>query len=976
MQLTETNADSLTYVYSGLVVGTRYVFHVRALSAVGPSRLSGSASVEVVEGFPPFPEAPGSFTAELTVNKEAQLSWTAPPPSADRSPVTGYAVYRELPSGTAQKLEEIGADSLSYVFANPEPGTRYVFHVRAVSAVGLSEPSASASVEVTEGLPPFPEAPGSFTAELTVTKEALLSWTAPPPSADRSPVTGYAVYRELADGTAVQFTETGADSLTYVYSGLVVGTRYVFHARALSAVGPSRLSGSASVEVVEGLPPFPEAPGSFTAELTVTKEALLSWTAPPPSADRSPITGYAVYRELAGGTAVQLTETHADSLTYVYSGLVVGTRYVFHARALSAVGPSRLSGSASVEVVEGLPPFPEAPGSFAAELTVNKVAQLSWTAPPPSADRSPVTGYAVYRELPSGTAQKLEETGADSLSYVFANPEPGTRYVFHVRALSAVGPSLASGSASIEVVEELPPFPEAPGSFTAELTVNKEALLSWSAPAPSADRATVTGYAVYRELSDGTAEQLSETDADSLSYVHSGLMAGDRYVFHVRALSAVGPSRPSGSASVEVVEGLPPFPEAPGSFAAELTVNKVAQLSWTAPPPSPDRSAVTGYAVYRELPDGTARKLEETDADSLSYVFANPEPGTRYIFHVRALSAVGPSRLSGSASVEVVEGLPPFPEAPGSFAAELTVNKVAQLSWTAPLPSPDRSPVTGYAVYRELPDGTARKLEETDADSLSYVFANPEPGTRYIFHVRALSAVGPSRPSGSASIEVVEGLPPFPEAPGDFTAVLTEGNDAFLSWTAAPPSADRSPVTGYEVFLQGQTQPLGVTNALSHVHTGLQPGRHYVYYVRALSAVGPSLPSNSAAVEVPALTGPIVPISIPHVTVRADQGDGKTVTVSWVHNLVPQLQSLVTGFELQFCTVLSTLLTDHCQGGWKTHTPPLDIGPTTRTFTESLTCDADADTGEARMYRVRAVADNDTLSSRFSVPTRPICPGC
>ena len=157
---------------------------------------------------------------------------------------------------------------------------------------------------------------------------------------------------------------------------------------------------------------------------------------------------------------------------------------------------------------------------------------------------------------------------------------------------------------------------------------------------------------------------------------------------------------------------------------------------------------------------------------------------------------------------------------------------------------------------------------------------------------------------------------------------------------------------------------------------GLSQGVNYVYHVRAQSERGLSQPSASASVRIE-IDSPdsLVPLSIPHVTVRADSGDGTTVTVSWVHNLAQQPQSLVTaGFELQYCEVAPDHGTDHCQGGWKTDIPR--VGPTTRIHTESVTCDDDNvdPMNKARMYRVRAIASNLSLSSRYSVPTRPICP--
>ena len=329
----------------------------------------------------------------------------------------------------------------------------------------------------------------------------------------------------------------------------------------------------------------------------------------------------------------------------------------------------------------------------------------------------------------------------------------------------------------------------------------------------------------------------------------------------------------------------------------------------------------------------------------------------------------------------VVPTLPP--DAPGSFTAELTPNHEAFLSWTAPTPSADRAPVTVYAVYLETSGGENRKLGETG--SLSYLHPGLSPGTRYVFHVRALSAVGPSQASESAFVDVplAPSLLP-PEAPGSFEAVLTPNNEALLTWEAPTPAPNRAPVTGYEAYLEspgGQPRRLGETDSLSYLHSGLLPGRSYVFHVRALSDRGPSPPSNSSAVDVPG--GPVVPLAVPHVTVRADEGGGRAV-ISWIHRLIPEVSTVVRGFALQYCEVVPTHLTDHCDhpDGWRPVQPDeqnndLHFPPTTRSFTddEFPPCNRRHTTvAGARMYRVRALADNPSASSRWSVPTRPICP--
>ena len=247
---------------------------------------------------------------------------------------------------------------------------------------------------------------------------------------------------------------------------------------------------------------------------------------------------------------------------------------------------------------------PDTPGTLTAELAPDhESVLLRWTAPTPSDNRAPVTGYAVYLESTGGQAQQLGQT--QSLSYRHTGLLSGTRYVFHVRALSAVGQSVPSASAFVDVPPVQSP-PDSPGQPSVRLTPDNDALLTWTAPAASPDRSPVTGYAVFLESAGGQAQRLGVTGARS--YLHSGLSPGESYVFHVRALSAVRPSEPSASASVDVPRGPTLPPEVPGSLAAELTPEHDALLRWEAPAPSADRAPVTRYQVYLESAGGGSGK--------------------------------------------------------------------------------------------------------------------------------------------------------------------------------------------------------------------------------------------------------------------------------------------------------------------------------------------------------------------------------
>ena len=555
-----------------------------------------------------------------------------------------------------------------------------------------------------------------------------------------------------------------------------------------------------------------------------------------------------------------------------------------------------------------------------------------------------------------------------------------------VAACGGGGPSLPGSSPA--------PLPGPPGDLNIEITDLNEALLTWSAPDPEPGRAPVTGYEVYLE---GEARPVGVTG--SLSYLYQGLVPGRTYVFHVRAVNRVGRSQPAGTASVTItsVPFLAPLP--PGSLSAELTPSNEAFLQWTAPAPAPGRAPVTGYVVYRELPLGGFERLGETE--SLSYTYPDLSPGERYVFTVRASSGAGLSDASASAFIDI----PPVgtqidiqaPAPPGDFTAVLTPNNDALLQWTAPVPSADREPFTHFEIWH-VRSGMTGPRKVGESRSLSYLHPNLERGETHVFYVVAWSGDLEGRPSRSATIDVPRettgpdptGILP-PSAPGGFTAELTPNNDVQFEWTEPERAANRAPVQGYlvyEVRSGGGVRILNLdsdddsdslpdpVDALTYLHSPaipLAPGQRYTYYVRATSEEGTSPPSASASVDV--LADPLVPLSIPHVTVRADQSGGMTdrVIVSWVHNLVPQLQSVVTGFELQYCNVLPNHPFDHCpDGNWQT---PQLFGSTVRTHSDSFTCAFDADLQTARMYRVRAIANNPSLSSRYSVPTRPICPG-
>ena len=90
----------------------------------------------------------------------------------------------------------------------------------------------------------------------------------------------------------------------------------------------------------------PSAPIIGTAVALARKSATVSWTAP--NNGGSAITSYSVYAYRSGGSTASLAQTvSGNSTSATFSGLVIGSTYVFRVLATNSVGSSSLSASSN-----------------------------------------------------------------------------------------------------------------------------------------------------------------------------------------------------------------------------------------------------------------------------------------------------------------------------------------------------------------------------------------------------------------------------------------------------------------------------------------------------------------------------------------------------------------------------------------------------------------------------------------------------
>ena len=234
-----------TYTATGLTNGVAYFFNVTAANANGQSASSNEASATPASA----PNPPASLTAtggHAGGASVVNLTWTAPADNGG-SAITAYQVWRGTTSGSLALLATTanGANTTFQDFA-VAAGTTYHYHVRAVNALGASNPSVERSAVPTSAVG-VPSAPLSLTAT-PANNQVALTWTTPA-SNGGSPLTGYKVYRGTASGThALLATTANGANTTFTDRTALNNVTYYYVVRAVNAAGDGAASNEASAK--------------------------------------------------------------------------------------------------------------------------------------------------------------------------------------------------------------------------------------------------------------------------------------------------------------------------------------------------------------------------------------------------------------------------------------------------------------------------------------------------------------------------------------------------------------------------------------------------------------------------------------------------------------------------------------------------------------------------------------------------------
>ena len=686
-------------------------------------------------------------------------------------------------------------------------------------------------------------------------------------------MTGYRVEVSVNAGTTWTnlVANTGSAATTYRHTGLAAGTTRHYRVSAINSAGTGGPSNVASATT--GVPAgAPGPPRNLSAAADGATAIDLSWTVPANTGSGA-VTGYRIEVSSAatstGGTTWTnlVANTGSTATTYKHTGLAAGATRSYRVRAINAAGTGGPSNVASATT--GVPAgAPGPPRNLSASPLGDTAIDLSWTVPA-NTGSSAITGYRVEISSDGGTTfAQAVNTGSTATAYRHRGLAAGTTRHYRVSAINTAGtggPSNVAGATTGAART----VPGAPRNLEAEAESATEVELDWDAPASDGGSA-VTGYRIeYSEDGDDWDDLEEDTESAATTYRHTGLAAGTKYYYRVRAINAVGESAPSNRTHATTEAAVP---DAPTGLTARAEGEGRIDLSWTAPE-FDGGSALTGYRVEVAYGDVNWQVLaENTESLATTYTHTGLDPNTEATYRVAAVNARGRGAYSNMATARTSATVAGAPR--GLNARAVGTDRI-DLSWTPPLED-GGAEIEGYRILVAEASGEfTALLNHTGTAATAYSHTGLKPGDERRYQVQAINdaGVGPSSNIAAARTDPVAA-----DAPVN-AAARAEGTTAIVVTWEAPAYTGGVAVTGYRIEVHDGTawsvlvEDYGLST--TYTHGGLDPGDERRYRVRALNEAGASAPSNVAV----AATDPVIPG--PPTDLEAEANGPTRIDLGW-----------------------------------------------------------------------------------------------
>ncbi|EDW50927.1 GM26811 [Drosophila sechellia] len=773
------------------------------------------------------------------------------PPSDDGgTPITKYVIERQDLSkkhGWESVAEVIPSEPCLKKIDDLIPKKQYRFRIRAVNAIGQSDPATFKNTILAKD--PWDEPGKPKAVDLTDWDKdhADLKWDAPETDGG-DPITAYIVeYKEKFSNDWVAGKEVDGDARTATVDGLKEGQQYEFRVRAVNRAGPGEPSDKTKSIIAKCRFVKPFIVGEGLKNVTVKKGQTIRFDIkydgePEPAATWVKGTDNLKF----DNQRISLDQLERNSSITIKKSVRKDTgKY----KLVLSNSSGTIESEAQVVVLDR----PLAPGGpFEPEEIRASHIKMKWNRPEDDGGCE-ISGYALERmDEETGRWIPAGEVGPNETSFDFKGLTPNKKYKFRVKAINKEGESepLETFDAIVARNPYDPPSP--PSQPIIDDYDNKSVLLKWKRP-PSDGGRPITHYIV--EIKDKFAPSWSEvarTDDPNPECNVEGLKEKMVYQFRVRAVNKAGPSEPSQPTDNHLCKHKNLKPQIDRSTFKRVTIKSGRTHKWSVDvlgEPIPEL-----HWSWRDdipLTNGDRIKIENIDYHT-DFSITNVLRKDSGFYTLKAENRNGIDRET----VElVVLGKPSSPKGPLAVS-DVTANG-CKLQWKKP-EDDGGVPIKEYVVEKmDTATGkwvrVGRSPGEKEPPSFDVTGLNL--GSEYMFRVSAVNEEGESEPL--TTLVGVVAKDPFdePNKPGTPEVTDYDNQSVSLKW-AAPNNDGGAPIQKYIIEKKNKNKTewekaLEIPgDQLEATVAGLQEYGEYQFRVIAVNKAGLSPPSDSSVPQI------------------------------------------------------------------------------------------------------------------------------
>ncbi|MBN1672851.1 MAG: fibronectin type III domain-containing protein [Kiritimatiellae bacterium] len=208
---------------------------------------------------------------------------------------------------------------------------------------------------------------------------------------------------------------------------------------------------------------------------------------------------------------------------------------------------------------------PAAPSGLAASATSASRIKLTWKDNSPDED-----GFKIDRRRDGATTWiRIVATAANATAHTDSGLPDGTTFYYKIKAYNGDGDSAYSAVAAATTPKALTP-PAAPSGLTASASSSSKIQLGWADNSSNEDVFEID----RRQSGLNDWVRIAEPAANTTAHTDSGLSAGTRYYYQIRASNAAGDSAYSAIADATTRDDTPPPEIAVSATTIDVTVEQ------------------------------------------------------------------------------------------------------------------------------------------------------------------------------------------------------------------------------------------------------------------------------------------------------------------------------------------------------------------------------------------------------------------